>query len=132
VKLPKVDQAIPEVLDLIIALVVVLIVVPEVVLVVDHIVDQAVVQGQEVTNLVVVLEVVPDREVMNLVAVLEVAQGQEVTNQVVVQVQKVMYRVLRLQQTAELTLVKFQLAKKKVKSPIHQSLVIINQVKYQQ
>ena len=82
-----------------------------------------------------VLEVVQVQEVMNLVVVLEVVQGQEVTNLVVVlevvQVQEVMNQVLRLQQTAELTLIKFQQVKKKVKSPTHQSLVIINQVKYQ-
>ena len=73
-------------------------------------------------DLVVVLEVDLDLVVVQV-------QGQVAMN--LVQNQEVMNLVLKLQQIVKLTLNKFQLAKKKVKSLTHQNLVIINQVKYQ-
>ena len=75
-------------------------------------------------DLVVVLEVDLD-----LVVVQGQGQGQVAMN--LVQNQEVMNLVLKLQQIVKLTLIKFQLAKKKVKSLTHPNLVIINQVKYQ-
>jgi hypothetical protein len=108
-----------------------------VVLVVD--LDLVVVQGQGQ----VAMNLVQNQEVMNLVQgqeVMNLVQDQEVMNQVQAQAQvvmnldqgqEVMNLVLKLQQIVKLTLIKFQLAKKKVKSLTHPNLVIINQVKYQ-
>ena len=131
VKLLKVAQ------DLLRVLVVDLEVIQDLVVVLVVDLDLVVVQGQGQ----VAMNLVQNQEVMNLVQgqeVMNLVQDQEVMNQAQAQVvmnldqdQEVMNLVLKLQQIVKLTLIKFQLAKKKVKSLTHPNLVIINQVKYQ-
>ena len=133
VKLLKVAQ------DLLRVLVVDLEVIQDLVVVLEVDLDLVVVQGQGQGQ--VAMNLVQNQEVMNLVQgqeVMNLVQDQVVMNQVQAQVvmnldqgQEVMNLVLKLQQIVKLTLIKFQLAKKKMKSLTHQNLVIINQVKYQ-
>ena len=135
VKLLKVAQ------DLLRVLVVDLEVLQDLVVVLEVDLDLVVVQGQGQGQ--VAMNLVQNQEVMNLVQgqeVMNLVQDQVVMNQVQAQAQvvmnldqgqEVMNLVLKLQQIVKLTLIKFQLAKKKVKSLTHPNLVIINQVKYQ-
>ena len=133
VKLLKVAQ------DLLRVLVVDLEVLQDLVVVLEVDLDLVVVQGQGQGQ--VAMNLVQNQEVINLVQgqeVMNLVQDQEVMNQAQAQVvmnldqdQEVMNLVLKLQQIVKLTLIKFQLAKKKMKSLTHQNLVIINQVKYQ-